>query len=288
MVSTLGVRKNYGTLQKKCYFMVALLLGIFMSTLFYGLSALAVTEEQAMQNLTTYVYGKMSQNEYTLKEGGSVKGSELFQGKPTEGYDLNEKVFAGLSSKAQSQVVADISSLSREAINSTSVRGVEQSTVQSWWKQLQTKEGVGSKFMGEILKNTKPDYVTANRIYEPFSGLVGTILGIGAVGIMAFLGIVMVADISYIALPPVRIFYSDKVKNGGGSKLFSNDAIYAVQVAEEGGGGDGDKKQALGVYFKRRVIMLLILGVCLLYLVQGQIYVAVGFLLDLLNGFLGF
>lgn len=272
-------------------FLAFVVLFMFLSSVFgFGISASAVSEEQARQNLTTYVYGKMSQNEYTLNGGGSVKGSDLFEGKPTSGYDLNEKVFTSLSSKAQGQVVSDIASLCNKAVEDDSVRGVEQSTVQDWWKQLQTKQGVGSKFMGEILKNTKPDFVTANQIYAPFSGLVGTLMGIGAVLIMAFLGLVMVADISYITLPPVRLFYSDKTKNGGSSKLFSNDAIFAVQVAEEGGNSadGGEKKQALGIYFKRRVFMLIILGICLLYLVQGQIYTLVGYILDMVSGFLGF
>ena len=281
MVSSL---KRY---ESKKSFIAMLLVSFFISLFAFSLSASAVSEEQAKQNLTTYVYGKMSQNEYSLAEGGSIKGSDLFEGKPTEGYDLNEKTFASLSSKAQSQAVSDIARLSNAAVEDNSAKGVEESTVQSWWKQLQTKEGVGSKFMGEILKNTKPDFVTANQIYEPFSGLVGTLMGIGAVLIMAFLGLVMVADIAFIALPPVRIFYSEKAKSGG-SKLFSHDAIYAVQVAEEGGNGDGEKKQALGIYFKRRVLMLIILGICLLYLVQGQIYTLVGYILDLVRGFLGF
>ena len=276
--------------ESKSFLALSLLLAFMISLFTFGVTASAVSEEQAKQNLTTYVYGKMSQNEYTLNEGGSVTGSDLFEGKPTEGYDLNEKVFSSLSSKAQSQVVSDIATLCNEAVESDSARGVEQSTVQNWWKQLQTKQGVGSKFMGEILKNTKPDFVTANQIYSPFSGLVGTLMGIGAVLIMAFLGLVMVADVAYIALPPVRLFYSDKTKNGGSSKLFSHDAIYAVQIAEEGGNSadGGEKKQALGIYFKRRVVMLIILGICLLYLIQGQIYTLVGYILDLVSGFLGF
>lgn len=284
MISKLKTKSRY------LFTSLLLIVSLLFSFIFSGVSALAVSEEQAMQNLTTYVYGKMSQTEYTLDGGGSLKGSQLFTGSATSGYDLDEKAFSSLSSKAQSQVVSDIAKFSNKAVEDTSARGVEESTVQNWWKQLQTKEGVGSKFMGELLKNTKPDFVTANQIYQPFSGLVGTIMGIGAVLIMAFIGLVMLADISYIALPPVRLFYSDKTKNGGGSRLFSHDAIYAVQVAEEGGNSadGGEKKQALGIYFKRRVLMLIILGICLLYLVQGQIYTLVGYVLDLVSGFLGF
>jgi len=274
--------------ERKSFLAMSLVLAFMFSLLSFGITASAVSEEQAKQNLTTYVYGKMSQTEYSLKEGGSIKGSELFEGKPSDGYDLNEKAFTRLSSKAQSQVVSDIARYSNAAVEDSSARGVEESTVQSWWKQLQTKEGVGSKFMGEILKNTKPDFVTANKIYEPFSGLVGTIMGIIAVLLMAFLGLVMVLDIAYISLPPVRLAVDENKSKGGGSKLFSHDAIHAVQIAEEGGNGDGEKKQALGIYFKRRVVMLIILGICLLYLVNGQVYTLVGYVLDLVSGFLGF
>ena len=138
-----------------------------------------------------------------------------------------------------------------------------------------------------ILKNTNPDFVTANKIYQPFSGLVGTLLGLGAVLIMAFLALVMICDIAYISLPPVRLFAGDEQNGKVSSKLFSHDAIYAVQCAENDDKGDGSPKQALGIYFKRRVFMLILLGICLLYLIQGQIFSLVGMVLDLVSGFFG-
>ena len=267
---------------------ISMLIAMILSLLSCNLTLLAVSEEQAMHNLTTYVYGKMSQNDYTLDEGGSIKGSDLFDGSPTDGYDLVESQFTSLSSKAQSDVVSDIATYSNAAVEDDRANGVEESTVQTWWKQLQTKQGVGSKFMNEILKNTKPDFVAANQIYKPFSGPISIAIGVIAVVMMGALGIVLVADMCYITLPPLRMFVDD----GNGkpkSKLFSNDAIYAVRVAEEDDGGNsGNKKQALGIYFKRRVIMLILLGICLLYLVQGQIYTLVGYILDLVSGFLGF
>lgn len=273
---------------QKSYLILSLLVAFILSMFSFTTTALAVSEEQAMNNLTTYVYGKMSQEDYTLDEGGSIKGTDLFEGSPTDGYDLKESEFKSLSSKAQSQVVSDIATYSNEAVEDDRVNGVEESTVQTWWKQLQTKQGVGSKFMGEILKNTKPDFVAANQIYKPFSGPISIAIGVIAVVMMGFLGIVMVSDIAYITLPPLRMFVDD----GNGkpkSRIFSNDAIYAVQVAEEGDGGNsGNKKQALGIYFKRRIGMLILLGICLLYLVQGQLYTLVGYILDIVSGFLGF
>ena len=73
------------------------------------------------------------------------------------------------------------------------------------------------------------------------------------------------------------------------SDLFSYDALYAVKsVEEEGDGGKGRGKQSLGIYLRRRIGALILLGICLLYLVNGQLYTLVGWILDLLRGFLKF
>lgn len=273
-----------------------MLLAMVMFVSMFSMTALAngrvgaTADEQAKRDLTVHVYSQMSGTSYAVQGGGTLSGADLFEGSPTEGYVLDADAFQTLSSKAQSEVVSDIATYSNNAVDR--VDGVSTSTVQNWWKELQMNPGVGSKFLNEILKNTKPDFVTANQIYAPFSGVVGTILGLLAVLLMAFLGIVMVLDISYITLPPVRMLVSDSDEKGGKpnkSKLFSHDALYAVECAESNSDStSGGGKQALGIYLKRRIIALILLGICLVYLVQGALYQLVGIILDLMRGFLGF
>lgn len=266
-------------------FMVVLLTALFCIASSVSVFA-NVSTEAASISLTTSVYSKMSSNTYELEGGGYISGKELFTGSAAKGYDLDEAKFGLLTSDAQTIVVEDIATYSNEKVGEN---GVTEQTVQNWWKQLQTKNGVGSKFLNTILENTKPDFVTANAIYKPFSGPVGTVMGLLAVAMMGFLGVVMVADICYITLPPVRLFVADDEKGDKlvKSKIFSHDALYAVQKAESDS-DSGSPKQALGIYLKRRIFMLIILGICLMYLVQGQIYTAVGYILDLVSGFLGF
>lgn len=291
----MGMRSNIPKRSKSFVLTILAMICVLMIgtlSVFADTAAQATQDEQAKRNLTTYVYGQMSQNKYEVDGGGSLSGSDLFEGSPTDGYDLQEDEFQSLSSSAQTQVVEDIAENSYDAVDSDKAEGVTESTVQNWWKELQTKNGVGSKFMNEILKNTKPDFVTANAIYQPFSGLVGTILGLLAILICALLGIVMAADICYITLPPVRNFVAEDDNSNGKiakSKIFSHDAIYAVQCAEDtSDGGSGGGKQALGIYLKRRIFALILLGICLLYLVNGMLYSLVSMVLDLLHGFLGF
>ena len=265
---------------------------VVLMLIFSSLSAFAVDsseDAQAQRELTVYVQSQLSSNEYAAEGGGYLSGSELFTGSATDGYDLDEDQFSKLTSSAQTELVNDIADKSYEAEETQD--NVSDDTIQTWWKQLQTKEGAGSKFLSVILENTKPDFVTANKIYKPFSGPISTLIGVIAVLGMALLGVVLVADIFYIVIPPVRMLVSDEGGESGkksASKIFSNDAIYAIKVAEESSDAGGNKKQALGVYLKRRIPMLILLGICLLYLVSGQIYTLVGYILDLVSGFIGF
>lgn len=272
--------------------MLAMVFTVYVSNtvVFASSNVQATQDELAKRILTVTVQGKLQQEKYEVDGGGFISGADLFEGNTNDGFTLKEDEFGTLTSAAQTRLVGDIARESKNAIETEDE--VSESTVQNWWRELQTLDGVGSKFMNEILKNTKPDFVTANAIYEPFSGVVSTVLGLLAVLLMAFLGIVLICDICYIALPPVRNFVADGEGGNGKiakSKMFSYDAIYAVQCAEQNSdGGSGNGKQALGIYLKRRVVMLIVLGICLMYLIQGQIYVFVGWILDLVSGFLGF
>ena len=243
-----------------------------------------ISSEQADKNLTSYVSGKMSQNTYEVKGGGSMKGSELFEGKATEGYDLKEKEFNELTNDAQQQVVTDIAEHSQDAIDDDSVKGVTDQTVNNWWKDLQNKKGVGSKFLNEILKNVKPDFATANYVFEPFAGPLGVVLGFLTIVIMGLFALTIVLDILYIAVPMIRGLLDSKGarENGGkgGSgiaKIVSHEAVSSVEEVENGQG----KGNTLLKYFIRRIGTMLVLSICLLYLVSGRIWTPVGAILDL-------
>lgn len=237
----------------------------------------------------------VSGNAYKTEGGGSLKYTELTDRKATDKGYINEANFNKLKGTEKTKFLTDMNKIS-EAVVADNKKDVTDETRTTWLENVQNCEGVGSQLMSTLLQNTKPDYATANRIYEPFSGVVGTILALGAILIMAFLGITMVLDLSYIGIPAFRNMLDGDDSGNAGSKgkpkFISHEARSAVQEAEGGNGGSGQSgegnKVAIALYFKRRVIMLVVLGVCLLYLVQGQIYTLVSWILDLLSGFLGF
>lgn len=248
----------------------------------------STADQQAMTSLQTYVYNVVSGRQYQVDGGGFLSGDQLLV-RSGDGYDLDEDAFNTLSVSAQSELVSDIAELSNEAITAVDGGVVTESTVQNWWKELQSKDGVGTQFLNEILRNTRPDFVTANKIYQPFSGPIGIVLGLLSVLIIALLGIVILVDLFYIVIPPFRNIVSDGEGNKAmkfvKSKLISHEAITAVQVAESGG---EDSKSALGIYIKKKAFSMILLVIALMYLVNNQLYTFIGWLLNLMRGFLGF
>lgn len=246
----------------------------------------------AETDLNTYVYNNGSSTTpvvawYSLTGGGTIK----YQDVVTEDGLVNDR-FTELTSSAQAELLSDMSAAADKAVADVD-KAVTEETKTTWLQKLQACDGVGSQLMSVLMENTKPDFVTANRIYQPFSGIVGTVLGLGSILIMAFLGITMVMDIAYIGLPVFRMALDGEgTGEGKKPKIISYEAVSAISTAEgssggAGGSGSSGGKIAIGIYFKKRVIMLVVLGICLLYLVQGQIFVMVAWILDLLSGFTG-
>lgn len=183
--------------------------------------------------------------------------------------------------------------------------GVTTETVDLMLRDLQNNAGMGSQLLATLLAETKPDYASANKIYKPFSGVIGTIIALLAIVVMALLGVTMGMDIAYITIPAFQMACNGG-ENGGGQggpggggsggkkgvgAFISKEAIKAVEASDKGEGGQagsGEYKAAVGIYLKYRWKGLTLLGLCLLYLVQGQIYNFVAWFIDLFSGFLGF
>lgn len=247
---------------------------------------------QAYTSLAESIYDDVSENLYTASGGGTYSGKDIVDNET----GLVNDHYTELTSKSRQQLLNDMNKaadnkVSEDKGEEPSSNTVTADTKNNWLVNLQKCDGVGSQLLTTVLANTKPDFVKANQIYQPFSGLVGTLLGLGAVLLFAAVAIVMVLDISYMAIPFIRTIGTDDSGSQKRPNWVSYEAYYAIQQAEGGEGGGNTKgagKQALGIYLKKRIGMLVLLGICLLYLIQGQIFTFVGWVLDLVSGFIGF
>lgn len=118
--------------------------------------------------------------------------------------------------------------------------------------------------------------------FAPFQGVVGLILGVLVVILMVLLIASTVLDLVYIGLPTARMAMTSKAEGSGKDTPFgiSSDALRIVNEKEQGNGGGNVYLK----YFKSRILTYIILAVCILYLVSGQIGNLIGSLLNMVSG----
>lgn len=144
-----------------------------------------------------------------------------------------------------------------------------------------------------LFQDTKADMFSALRIFQPFNGIVGTILGICVLALIILLIGSTALDMAYINFPIARNFMYGKDKEGGdkgGAKKpwgVTADAWSVVNECEGGGGsgGDGKYKNANIAYFKRRIVTYIVVAIMILYLLSGQLAGLIGWLMNLVSGF---
>lgn len=167
-------------------------------------------------------------------------------------------------------------------------------TVSDLVSELGDVSGTGGSLLSSLLDDMQPDYAKAHSILKPFSPVVNATIAVIVSLIMLLLGITMALDIAYIVIPAFQLALDGGDDNGSGkgmAKIISQEARSAVKSVSDGGGsgqsGSGNK-MAISKYFGMRWKSLVVLGLCLLYIVEGQIWAFVSWLISLVSGFLGF
>lgn len=142
------------------------------------------------------------------------------------------------------------------------------------------QDGTTSAAMRNLKVDSQADLATAASWYQPFSGTVSTILGLLALAVFLFLGISVVVDIAYMVIPFIRVFLS----SGDEKKPFmvSTEAYTSIKEAENSS-EQGFFKSYMGLYLRRRVGIMILIGIALLYLISGQIFDIVSFIVDALS-----
>ena len=166
----------------------------------------------------------------------------------------------------------------------------------------EVKDNCGSAnaaMVAALFQDTKADMFSALRLFQPFNGIVGTLLGICVLALVVLLIGSTALDMAYINFPIARNFMYGKDKEGGGDKNggakkpwgVTADAWSVVNECEGSGGssssGGGKYKNANIAYFKRRIITYIVVSIMILYLLSGQIASLIGWLMSLVSGFGG-
>ena len=130
----------------------------------------------------------------------------------------------------------------------------------------------------QLSNDVKVDMPRAYAWFKPFSGPLGILLGCVTIAIFALLGLTIVIDIAFITISPLQWILTKPSKDGGRPMLISLEAWDSVKIAESQHTG------ALGVYFKKKVGQIIVLSICILYLVSGNIFALVARIVDYFQG----
>lgn len=245
---------------------------------------------------------------YKRQGGGYYTWAELFNSSWNGGYTniFNTNNVEGLNASAKQKFVercltiANAMVYDTESGNTSRTYGVSTDTVNEFMNIISEDLGMGSTLLAAVLKDTKANFSSGSKIWQPFSGPISTAIGVLAIAMMSLLGLSTALDLAYVCIPPMQLFFGGAEGGNGAGGNSNNSGVLSHFISKAAkravsdnsgagganGGGDGSAKSGASIYFKYRWKELLVIGFCLLYLVQGEIWSLISWLINLVSGFL--
>lgn len=193
---------------------------------------------------------------------------------------FNNTNFQDATEKSRKRVLREFV----EALQGSAVSDQTQQVIMSSISALNSE--VSMLLIPLVTESASADMYTAMIWINPILPYVRVVFGIGAILLTIYLIATSIADLFYIGLPVARELMDMKANNKGRKKPFgiSDDAISAVRETETSLKSTGSYKNAYMLYFKRRVLTYIILSLCLLYLIGGELGGLIAWLLSLGSG----
>lgn len=143
-----------------------------------------------------------------------------------------------------------------------------------------------SSLIRQLGSDMKSDYASAYQYVKPFSGIIGTLLGLITLAIFSMLSLSIVIDVGYIVIPLFQLFLNSP--NGKDKpRIVSQEAWVAIKEGENSANSGNGYTSPIGFYFQFKSKQLFIIGICILYLTSGQIYNVMASVMNSLKGILG-
>lgn len=161
------------------------------------------------------------------------------------------------------------------ALKATTKTGLNARTKNKVYNFIASQDTAVTNAMKYLQVDANADFVEAKKFFDPWSGVVGYVLGVLSVSIFMFSGLSIAFDIGYIVLPGLRLvlnFGDDNKK----PFCISKEAFTAVRDTES----CEEYKNTLGVYMKRRVGLIIAMSICVGYLISGRLFDMVMYFID--------
>lgn len=160
------------------------------------------------------------------------------------------------------------------ALSAVRKSGMYASNKQGVYNFIASQDTAISGAMKYLQSDAGADLAEAKKYFAPFSGVIGTILGLLSLLTFMFLGLSITFDVFYLVLP----FFQGIVDKEDGRKPFgvSNEAWKAKEDAAV----STEYKNSLSLYFRRRLGVIVAVAIAIGYLISGKLYDIVVYLID--------
>lgn len=185
--------------------------------------------------------------------------------------------FDYLNYEKQTKVITDLISSLQESENLSGL------CKQAIYNSL--SDYLGDSFMShipEVVDATTADVLGGLSFMAPFQGTFGLILGFAVIFIALFLVVSTVLDIAYLISPNIMNWFLDETGEKPKKRrlLISREAKYCAEASIQG----TLKSNIYITYLGKRWVTYVILSVCILYLLSGEIAKLIGGILDIAQG----
>lgn len=182
------------------------------------------------------------------------------------------------SNKKYAQLTIDVRrDFMETALLSTKESGLGTQVKNKVYNFIADQDSTTSAAMRYLRSDASADFATASSWFKPFGSVFGIILGVLSLFIFMFIGISIMIDIAYMVLPGFRVL----LEGGEDAKpKFVSPEAYSSIKESESSMQSNDYKGYMSLYFKRRVPSVIIMAIALGYLISGQIYDIVVYLID--------
>lgn len=180
--------------------------------------------------------------------------------------DITVTMALGQYKKLDAQDKQDCMKIALETISNSDLSAINRTKIYNFVANNDTSV---SALVRQLSDDVSSDYASAYSYFRPFTGVLGTILGIISISLFTLLGLTVITDVSYLTIP----FITDWLNTGHGDakpKFVSMEAWQSVRTAEQSNGATS--KTVLGIYLKMKIKTFVALFILLIYMTSGKLF----------------
>ena len=239
---------------------------------------------EAIRQAITKINAEMVQQQVGPCGGGvTINGRFVADANTAEAILLNVANGSVINISINNQVYNKLNMAEKEKYMKIALNGIQNSSISvinrnKIYSFIANSDTRVSGLVRQLSEDVSVDMPAAYAWFRPFSSPISIALGVITIFIFALLGISTVIDIAFLTIPGVQLMLITMGSDNDKPKLVSLEAWAAYKEASV------SHKSVLGLFFKKKAGQMIVLGICILYLVSGNLFALVAKIVDYFQG----